>query len=246
VLWQMCTEPTHMAAWQADVVRGRVAEGETLSLKWPALRVELGLKVEKLTCGQSVVFSHGRLATEFVIHDGRLEVRVTGVAPGDASEGTLSSWELSLATLEHYLRHHLNRPRRATWLLRRSKTKARVAHTFFTDEAALRAWLSRDTRGIGAAGSDYFLELGAGSTLDGRVLSNISGRDVLLSVQDWGHSACAFRTLPSPYADDERIIAITWSEWGESAALPQQGELLALLEAALDRLGGLLSRAGSA
>ncbi|MDX2051729.1 MAG: hypothetical protein SFV15_05005 [Polyangiaceae bacterium] len=235
-----------MAAWQADVVRGKLEPGETIGLRWPALRVEVELKVARMIEGESLLLQNGELTTEFLFADDRLQVLVRGIEDDDAREGTFSSWELSLAMLEHYLTHHLDENRHATWFLRRSKTSSRIAHTFFTDSDALGVWLTRGTKGIGAVGSSYMLDLGGENLIEGRVLANVPERDILLSVGDTEQATLALRTFPSPYSDDERVIAMTWSRWGGGARSKRDEPVHALLEAAIDRLGGLLARAGNA
>lgn len=243
-LWLACSDPKHMAAWQADVVRGRVALGEKLGLRWPALRVEVELDVAELEEGERLLLQNGELTTEFLVEDNRVQVLVRGLLDADAREGTFSSWELSLAMLEHYLAHHFDEPRHATWFLRRSKTTSRIAHTFFTDANALGVWLTRNTNGIGAVGSGYMLDLGGDHIVEGRVLANVPERDILLSVDDQAHSTLALRTFPSPYSDAERVIAMTWSRWGGKTRSKQDDPVHGLLEAAIDRLGGLLARPG--
>ncbi len=246
LLWQACTDPKHMAAWQADVVRGRVALGETLGLRWPALRVEVELKVQEWIEAERLVLQNGELTTEFLFAENRLQVLVAGIQDDDTREGTHSSWELSLAMLEHYLTYHFDENRHATWFLRRSKTSSRIAHTFFTDADALGVWLTPKTKGIGAAGSSYQFDLDGAQIIEGRVLANVPERDILLSVGDTAQSTLALRTFPSPYSEDERVIAMTWSRWGGGARSKDDDPAHALLEAAIDRLGGLLARSGSA
>jgi hypothetical protein len=46
------------------------------------------------------------------------------------------------------------------------------------------------------------------------VLVNTTGRDVLLSVANHDQATLALRTLPSPKSDQNRLLALAWSEWG--------------------------------
>jgi hypothetical protein len=52
--------------------------------------------------------------------------------------------------------------------------------------------------------------------------------------------------LPSPRHAEERIVALSWSAWTEPAVAGSDDRVRSSLAASLERLLGVLSRAGTA
>jgi hypothetical protein len=53
-----------------------------------------------------------------------------------------------------------------------------------------------------------------GQLVAGHVLAKYPGRDVALVCDSLGEGVLTLRTLPSPESSDQRLVALTWSEWG--------------------------------
>ena len=114
---------------------------------------------------------------------------------------------------------------------------------FYSDQHALNAWLTKSGTGIGQAGSRCALTLGWGELLSGRVLANTPGRDLAITWDEQNDSVLVFRTLPSPLAAGERILALCWSHW---ECQKQDEATRRQFEAALARLKLLLATRGDA
>jgi uncharacterized protein YndB with AHSA1/START domain len=236
VVWRACTEQARIRQWQADEVRGHVAPGETLSLHWPTLGVELELRVREMEKERRVTFESGPTGLTLELGDGLVTLLHTGLAGGDELEGITSSWRLSLAQLAHYCERHPEGRRSVTWLTDVAHTSHQTAHVFFTDAIALESWLGKGT-GVGTVGDSYSIDLGD-ERMSGQVLANTPERDVALSWHEDGESMLFLRTLPHPDSD-KRVVVLTWSHWAETPATTRRRERL---EAAHQRLVQALDR----
>ncbi|HLV21505.1 MAG TPA: SRPBCC domain-containing protein [Polyangiaceae bacterium] len=212
-LWAACGHPAGIARWQADQAEGDVVRGGRLSLSWPALGAHVELDVVEATYPHRLVLRNGETHVTFDLSPGQVAITQNGVHSPDEAAALRSSWALSLSLLDHQLRHHATASRQVDWFLARARTTAEAAHVFFTNEAALRTWLTQ-SGGVGPEGSACSLALSWGARLNGRVLSLGEGRDVALSWDDQGQSVLVMRTLPSPRSPDERLVALSWSRWG--------------------------------
>jgi len=242
-LWAACATPSGIAGWQADEVTGAVEPGETLGLGWPDLGVSIHLDVLEMLEHKSVLFGHGESRVRFDVREGEVELSHSAPFEDDEELGTESSWRLALGTLAHYLDRYAGRPRETVWLVKPAKTSAEAAHAFFTLPDALAAWLGRASSPVGAAGSRYRIELGAGGSMSGVVLAHTEGRDLALRWDEADYSVIVFRTLPSPTGPDERLLVVSWSRWSE---LDNAERIAGELDGALARLVQRLSAAGAA
>jgi len=211
-LWAALTEPLHLANWQADVARSLEHDG-TLQLGWPALGVETELCVVEQRARERLVLSSGRSRVTFEIHEETLRLTHDGLVGQDEIDGVRSSWHVALKVLDHYLCHHYKHPRRVHWSVATVATSAATAHVFFTDATALDAWLTLGTSGLGEIGSPCHLSFAWGETLSGTVLARAPERDVAITWRERQNSVLIFRTLPSPSAPGERMLAVSWSHW---------------------------------
>ena len=241
--WLACAAPSGMRQWQADQVSGRVVAGGRLELKWPALGASIELDVVEVRRGERLVLESGRSRVTFELGPGFVRVEHQGIASSDELAGTDSAWRTSLALLAHYVERHRGRSRSVHWVVRRARTTPEAAAEFFSGKEALGAWLGRTDAAIGMPGSRYELRTLWGEPMTGRVLSRVPGRDLALSWAEQDDSALVLRTLPSPSASDERLIAACWSRW---SGAPASKSSLHGLDAALDNLARLLDGAGSA
>lgn len=241
LVWRACAEARGLARWQADEVAGEVARGNTLVLRWPELGAELSVRVIELAEGRTIAFQAGDSLVRLELEPGSLTLTHSGLGSEDEVRGSASSWRAALALLAHGLARHPERDRRVHWRLQRAHTSAETAHVFFTNRAALGAWLTSDGE-VGATGEALTLGLGGGERLSGYVLSNEAGRDVAFSWHEDDDSVLTLRTLPS-FEAGERLIALGWSRWTERA---QPSTRLAAFEAALARLARVLETSPSA
>jgi uncharacterized protein YndB with AHSA1/START domain len=242
-LWLACATPSGIAGWQADQVTGVVQPGETLGLGWPDLGVSIRLDVVELLEGRRVVFGHGQSRVRFEVREGEVELSHSAPFEDDEEIGTESSWRLALGTLAHYLDRYAGQERETVWLVKPAKTSAEAAHAFFTLPDALAAWLGRASAPIGAVGTRYRIELGAGGSMSGVVLAHTEGRDLALRWDEANYSVITFRTLPSPVGEQERLLVISWSRWAE---LDNAERIAGELDGALARLVQRLGAAGAA
>jgi uncharacterized protein YndB with AHSA1/START domain len=238
-VWRSCTDPEGISRWQADRASGRIEPGGRLKLSYPALKLELELDVVEVVPRERLVLRNGATSVCFSFEPGQLTLSQHGFSSQDEAEGNASSWRLSLALLDHCLQTHPNRPRTVEWLVRTARTSAEAAHVFFSDEAALGAWLTRSSSGIHPDEGAYAQRLVSGQPMSGQVLACTPGRDLALSWREQEDSVLCLRTLPSPRSADERLIVVSWSRWTTS---PAPAETLAELRAALDRLANVLNR----
>jgi uncharacterized protein YndB with AHSA1/START domain len=240
-LWAACACAEGMANWQADEVRGRVATGERLELRWPALGASLEVKVTAMDPGRRLVLDADGSQVELTLEPGRVHLVQEGMTSDDEVEGAASSWQVSLALLAHYLDHHDGRARHVSWFVRPTQTTAGAAHLFFTEAAALRTWLTQ-SGAVTEPVSPVALRLAWGEPFTGQVLCLAPRRDVALSWTEEDNSVLALRTLPSPRSDDERLVAAVWSRWRRPPSR-RTAEQLAL---AVERLGRVLDSSGAA
>jgi uncharacterized protein YndB with AHSA1/START domain len=232
-IWDACAQPKGMRNWQADEVEGRVAPGQRLALRWPALGASIELTVAELDMGRRLVLQAGRCRVTVTVQPGSVK---------DETEGVASSWRVALALLAHHLEQHPLRGRHVSWFLQSVRTSAAAAHVFFTEPSALRTWLAPDAEPLVPAGP-VRMRLAWGERLTGRVLAHTAGRDVALSWEEQEQSVLVLRTLPSPRYADERLVAAVWSYWGEQQPPPQARKGLAM---AVRRLAGALASRGTA
>lgn len=242
-VWKALALPEGLARWQADGATGAATPGGSFELHWPTLGASIELQVVDAIPDERLLLRAGESELEMCIDDGSITLTHTGLESDDQADGMTSAWHISLAQLGHYLSHHDGRDRDVQWFLRRVKTQPSTAHAFFTMKEALGAWLCTDGS-IGEEGSRFGLKLVGGRTISGRVLAHTPGRDIALSWEEDGQSVITLRTLPSPFATDERLVALVWSRWGKGEANFE--EICTYFEAAIDRLGDLLSSPGSA
>jgi uncharacterized protein YndB with AHSA1/START domain len=242
-LWEACGTRSGLEAWYADRVTGSVSRGAMVRLEWPELGATLELGVEELRPNELIVLANGKSRVSLAVSDGRIELTHEGLTSEDDTEGFASSWRVALATLKHSLEEHPRAPRRTRWAARRAQTSAELAHLCFTAPAALDRWLGQNAV-MGAEGEAYSLTLSSGERMSGKVLCRVAGRDVALSWEEQNDSILALRTLPSPRAERERVVAICWSKWGATEAGEHAVETE--LKRALERLTGILAMSGQA
>lgn len=211
-LWAALSLATHLEHWQADQAKGTLDRGR-LRLAWPALGVETELFVVEQEPERRLVLASGRSSVTFELEPDALRVTHDGLEDDDERDGVKSSWLVALRVLEHYVTHHFDKSRSVHWTVTPAPSTAAAVHVFYSDQHALNAWLTRDGSGIGPAGSRCELTLRWGEPLSGRVLANTPGRDLAITWQEQNDSVLVFRTLPSPLAAGERILALCWSHW---------------------------------
>jgi uncharacterized protein YndB with AHSA1/START domain len=242
-LWEACGTRSGLEAWYADRVTGSISRGATVRLEWPELGAMLELGVEEVRPNELIVLANGKNRVSLAVSDGQVELTHEGLSSEDDLEGFASSWRVALATLKHALEEHPRSPRRTRWAARRAQTSSELAHLCFTAPAALDRWLGQGTV-MGAEGEAYSLTLSSGERMSGKVLCRVAGRDLALSWEEQNDSILALRTLPSPRADRERVVAICWSKWG--ATEPGEHAVEGELKRALERLSGILAMSGRA
>lgn len=241
-LWKECATANGLTRWQADTVVGDATRGGVLTLSWPAMGLSVRLHVAQSIPDKCVVYEVGSSRLTIEVDDGKVELTHEGLRSEDEEDGMVSAWRTALGVLDHGIQCHPDRQRYVKWFLQPANTTASFAHVYFTDPAALAQWLTR-AGSVPSEGHDCKLEFLWGEPLTGQVLANTPERDVAITWKEQSDSCLVFRTFPSPRAPDERLLAISWSQYGnpdfpESSA---QG-----LQAALDRLCRVLSRMGSA
>jgi uncharacterized protein YndB with AHSA1/START domain len=242
-LWEACGTRSGLEGWYADRVTGTVARGATLRLEWPELGATVGLQVEEVRSNEQIVLVNGRSRVALTVEDGRVELAHTGLSEEDDVEGFESSWRVALAMLKHALEEHPRSPRRIRWVARPAQASAELAHLCFTAPAALDRWLGHGSE-MGAEGEPYSLTLATGERMSGKVLCRAAGRDVALSWDEQNDSMLVLRTLPSPRAAKERVVAICWSKWGATEA--GEHAIESELRRSLERLGAILAMSGRA
>lgn len=241
-LWAALTQATHLEHWQADLAKGDLERGR-MRLAWPALGVETELFVVEQEPERRLVLASGRSSVTFELEPEALRVTHDGLDDDDERDGVKSSWLVALRVLDHYVTNHFGKPRSVHWSVTSAPCTAAAVHVFYSDQHALNAWLTRSGSGIGQADSRCALTLHWGAPLSGRVLANTPGRDLAVTWEQQNDSVLVLRTLPSPTAASERILALCWSHWEcEQRDEPAQRHF----EAALARLKQLLATRGNA
>lgn len=241
-VWAALSQAQHLANWQADRARGGLARGY-LKLGWPALGVDTELEVVDYHAERLLVLASGRSRVTFRLEPDQVELTHDGLESSDERDGVRSSWQVSLAVLRHYLDRHFGIPRTVHWSVSPAPSSAAAVNVFYSDQHALNAWLTLQATPIGPAGSRYRMMLRSGEAVSGRVLAHAPDRDLALSWIERDDSALVFRTLPSPFEPDERILALCWSHWGCEDDHPQTS---LFFEAALTSLKQLLAAKGNA
>lgn len=199
--------------WQADEAVGEARRGGTITLTWAAFGARIQLQVVELIPYESIVLRHGESVVEMRFQEELVTLRHRGPEADADAEGLRSSWKCALAQLAHSVERHPGRQRRIHWLVRSMQCSAEAAHLCFTEELLLRRWLTESGQ-IEQTAERYELTLKSGQKLQGRVLAFIPGRDIAVTCDSFADAVLTFRTLPSPTAMGERIVALAWSEWG--------------------------------
>jgi uncharacterized protein YndB with AHSA1/START domain len=241
-LWRACSTPEGLQSWQADSVQGQVRPGARLRLAWPTLCTELELHVVDVEAPKRLVLEAGSQRIVIEAEHERIALTHFGSATQDEADGTTSSWRISLATLAHSLERHPRSARHVHWSVCVTKAPSELAHAYFTDGAALSAWLTSGGE-IGKRDSSVCLGLRWGANLTGHVLANTPGRDVAISWQQQDDAVLAFRTLPLPGGPARRLVALQWSTWGRRDGLDATA---CHLDSCVRRLAQLLGERGSA
>ncbi|HEX9620734.1 MAG TPA: hypothetical protein VF989_11405 [Polyangiaceae bacterium] len=216
-LWRACADVAGVAGWQADEASGSLDPGGTLTLSWPSLGTSIELSVFERVEGKRIVLGSQDSQVRFEVADGRIEITHSGLLSSDEAEGVSASWRAALSVLRHGLQIHDGRARSVLWAMQSIRITVERAHLFFTDAAAQRTWLASGGTGFGRADEAYSLHTQWGETLSGEILCRVPERDVAVSWQEAGESVLVFRTLPSPFRDDERLVSVAWSRWVEHA-----------------------------
>ena len=233
-VWKALTDPRDLAAWHADVVRGRVEVGRTLELEWPKLGAALSLEIERVVPGRQLAMSSPLGTLELSIVKGGLELCHTSTFDEDALAGTESSWRVTLAILANYLTRHIDRRRHVHWAMVRARANVELCHAYFTDRHLLSSWLGGADASIGPTNSLVELKLGNGRRARGPVLSHTEGRDLAIRWGEADDSVLVLRTLPAPEEPGFRYLLLGWSRWSE---LPYAEAISEELDAAVARLG---------
>ncbi|HEX4341092.1 MAG TPA: hypothetical protein VH062_34525 [Polyangiaceae bacterium] len=242
-LWEACSTRSGLEGWYADRVTGTVQRGARLKLEWPELGATVDLEVEEVRQNEELVLVNGKSRVSLVVSEGRVELTHHGLTTEDDFDGFRSSWQVALAILKHSLEEHPRAPRRVRWAARPAHTSAELAHLCFTAPAALDRWLGQGSV-MGGEDEPFHLTLMSGGSMSGKVLCRVAGRDVALTWEEQNDSVLVLRTLPSPRASQERVVAICWSKWGATEA--GEHAIETELQRALERLGALLAMSGSA
>lgn len=240
-IWHAISDPRGIARWQADTASGGLEQGGYV-LRWPSLGAELALEVTVAEPDRRLVLRNGDTSLELRVGEGRLDLVHHGVEPGDDIEGMRASWQIALGVLAHYLKHHEGQDRHVHWAARPMATRPELAHVFFTDRAALGSWLTRGDGAVGDVGQDVRFTSQWGSRFEGQVLARQPGRDVAVSLREPVDGVLVFRTLPSPFTEDQRLVALVWSRWGP----PVPSDLPDALTGALGRLKRVVESVGGA
>jgi uncharacterized protein YndB with AHSA1/START domain len=241
-LWSACATARGLSNWQADVAHGDAAVGQSISLIWPTLHLNLKLQVVELVPQERIVYSVGATRLTMEIEPGQIRLTHEGLRSEDEEDGTRSAWRTSLGLLAHSLTHHSGHERQVRWVTRSIKVSAPIAHLFFTQPVALEQWFCRYGE-IGHEGTEVDLQLRGGELLTGEVLANTPDRDVAFTWREQNQSCLVLRSFPSPSDPEERLVALCWSRWG-TGAFPE--DTVTHFGHAFDRLARLLNRKGLA
>ncbi len=226
------TDPKDLAAWHADVVRGRVEAGRTLELSWPRLGAALELSVDRVVPGRRIVLSSELGSLEMAAENGGIELSHSAPFDEETARGVESSWRVTLAVLATYLGRHVDRPRQVHWAIARVRASAELCHAYFTDARLLATWFGTAESSIGSVDSKVNMSLGE-LRMRGPVLCHSEGRDVALRWQEADDSVLALRTLPAPGESGFRYALLGWSRWSDP---PNAQTITRELDAAAERL----------
>ncbi len=240
-VWRAVSEARGLSRWQADAASGGLDQGGFV-LSWPSLGARLDLEVVEAAPEERLVLRNGDATVEIAIEEGSVKLEHRGLAPDDDLEGLRASWATALSILSHYLSHHEGSDRHVSWIARPVRTSAELAHVFFTDPGALSSWLTRGDGGIGEVGRAVSFTSHWGERFSGQVIARRPGRDVAIRLEEPEDSVLVFRTLPSPFTHDQRLVAVVWSRWGAAPQSPLPQRLLG----SVGRLKTVLESAGGA
>lgn len=242
LIWQTCASADGITRWQADEAEGDARVGGTLTLRWTAFGASVRLNVVDVIPHERIVMESGDTRVEF--HMTRTGVRLLheGVGDKEEFEGLRSSWLIALAQLAHSVERHPGRERRVAWLVQEAQASSESAYLYFTEASCLKLWLCLDGE-IPGTGENYRLTLKNRTVLHGKVLANVPGRDLALSVESHGQATLIMRTLPLP-GDEGRLVSLVWSEWGLPTSRSQA--LVNELSHSLETLPHYLARGGAA
>lgn len=243
IVWKAFATPRGLTRWQADEAEGEAKEGGLLRLHWLAFGASVDLEVLECIPHRQLRLKRGNTEVVFTLQDNCVRLTQYGLEPGDDIEGLRSSWQVALAQLAHSVERHPGRRRHVDWVMRRTKTQPETLYSFFTEPAFLNLWLGHCDTAL-LHGKRYELALHSGLTINGKVLSSSPGRDVALSCENLDEAVLVWRSLPHPEESDERVVAISVSQWGN--ATRNGARLTEQLDAALGRLTVLLSARGQA
>ncbi len=248
-IWRACATPEGIANWQADHVEGQVRVGGKLRLFWAAFGARVELEVTTWEPSRKLCFKQGTSNVEFHLQDRLLTVVQRDEVELDDPDGLRSSWTLALAQLGHCVERHPGRKRRVKWLVSEFAASPELIYLALTEPILRDRWLTETTprssaATLGAAGDSYVMKLAGGPQISGRVIANVSGRDVGLTCAEAGEATLQMRTLPSPTLAENRIVALVWSTWG--APTPEEARIVRALDPALARLPGVAEAIGHA
>src|SRR5690606_11409572 len=160
---------------------------------------------------QRLRLRNGTAEVEFELENEAVVLTQYGLDPDDDIEGLRSSWQVALAQMAHSVERHPGRQRHVEWAVSQVRVTPETLHLFLTERAVRRLWLG-EADGDLTPGARYQLAIHDGPLLEGTVLACIPGRDVALSCTNLSDTAIVFRTLPSPLAADERLVAVSISQ----------------------------------
>lgn len=212
-LWRECATARGLTRWQADAVVGDATQGSVLTLSWPAMGLSVRVHVAQSVPDKCVVYEVGSSRLTIEVADGEVALTHEGLRSEDEEDGMVSAWRTALGVLDHGLSCHPDAARHVRWFLQPVPTTPGFAHVFFTDAAALAQWLTV-SGSVPSDGGNCQLMFAWGESLTGRVLANTAERDIALTWSEKADSCLVFRTFPSPRSSNERLLALSWSQYG--------------------------------
>jgi uncharacterized protein YndB with AHSA1/START domain len=224
------------------VAYGDAAVGQTITLAWPSLHLNVKLEVAELVPEERIVLMVGTSRLTLELEPGQLRLTHEGLRSEDEEDGMRSAWRTSLGLLAHGLTKHRGHERQVRWITHAIRTSPAISHLFFTQSVALAQWLTRSGE-VGLEGTEVELQLLGGERLSGEVLANTPDRDVAFTWREQQESCLVLRSFPSPADPEERLLALSWSRWD---AQPFPESTVKNLERSFELLARTLSRKGSA
>lgn len=243
LIWKACASARGLARWQADEVEGEVSPGGPLRLYWRAFGASVELSVIEVLPYQRLRLRNGSTEVAFELEEESVVLTQYGLDPDDDIEGLRSSWRVALAQMAHSVERHPGRQRHVEWAVSQVRVAPETLHLFLTDRELLRLWLGQVEQDL-TEGVPYQMAVHDGPLLEGTVLACVPGRDLAISCTNLSDTAVVFRTLPSPLSADERLVAVSVSQWGRSTRAGER--LIERIGSALNRLTTVLTRGGSA